>query len=531
MNTASRVPSSEPSAIRQLTLQVEIFLRDVWRYRWASVITVWVIAILGWAYVYTIPDRYEASAKILVDTDSILRPLLKGLAVETDVQSRLSMMTRTLLSRPNLEKLVRATDMDININSPEGTEELHASLRSKINIMLVGGKNKRRSDDKKSLYTISYQNKSPEKAKEVVQALLTIFIETTLGGSRQDSDVARKFLGRQLKEYEAKLVETEKRMMEFKRKNLGMIPGQGEDYFSHLQQTQNEHEQAQFELTQAQNKHDELKRQLDEMIAAASKPGSTSITTTTDGRIEALEKQLDNLLLKYTEEHPDATEIKQTIAALENKKKKELESIVAGTSSNAVLDSSPVYQEIRVALGQALTEVATAKVRVKEYARRVKNLKERVDTLPKIEVELAGLVRDYNINKVQYDTLLSRLESAKISQEADSAGDQVKFNIIEPPHVPLTPSSPNRPLFNAAALLIALGGGLGLVYLFGQFNPVVHDQKTLRELTGYPVFGRVSLVRSPEMVRKRKLDISLYAASMAALSMIFVSIVVVQGML
>lgn len=529
MNTVSRVPPSEPSAIRQLVLQVEIFLRDVWRYRWTSIITVWVIATIGWAFVYTIPDRYEASAKILVDTDSILRPLLKGLAVETDIQSKLSMMSRTLLSRSNLDKLVRATDMDINISSPEGTEELHANLRSQINIKVVGGK--RRSASKESLYTITYQNKSPEMAKEVVQTLLTIFVETTLGGSRQDSDVAQKFLGRQLKDYEAKLVETEKRLMEFKRKNIGMIPGQGKDYFSILQETQNAHEQAQFELTQVQNKHDELKRQLDEMIVAASKPGSTSIPTATDDRIDALEKHLDNLLLKYTEEHPDVTEIQHTIVALKEKKKQELELIATGASSNAVLDSNLVYQELRVALGQALTEVATAKVRVNEYARRIKNLKGRVDTLPKIEVELAGLVRDYNINKAQYDTLLARLESAKISRDAESAGDQVKFNIIEPPHVPSIPSSPNRPLFNAAVLLIALGGGLGLVFLVGQFNPVVHEQRTLRELTGYPVFGSISLMRSTEMVRKRKLAITIYAASIIALTLVFVVIVVVQSIL
>jgi len=528
MNTVSRMPAREPSAIHQLALQVEVFLRDVWRYRWASVITAWAIAITGWAYVVTIPDKYEASAKILVDTDSILKPLLKGLAVETDLQSRLDMMIRTLLSRPNLEKLARATDMDISIDSPEGKEGLFASLRSQIDISSAGGSRKRAANSE-NLYTITYLHKQPEKAKEVVQALLTIFIETTLGGSRQDSDVAQKFLGRQLKDYEGKLVEAEKRLMEFKRRNVGMIPGQGKDYFSYLQQTQSEYEQAEFELRQAQNKYNELNRQLGEMVSAASKPGSTSIPTATDSRIEALEKQLDNLLLKYTDEHPDVTEIKQAIVGLKGQKKLELESIAAGSSSNAVLDSNPVYQELRVALGQVLTEVATAKVRVKEFARRIKNLKERVEILPKIEAELVSLNRDYEINKVQYDTLLSRRESAKISQDAETAGDQVKFQIIEPPHVPSTPSSPNRPLFNAAVLVIALGGGLGLVFLFSQFYPVVHDQKTLRELTGYPVFGSISLVRSPEMLKKRKRDITIYAANMAALTMVFGVIVVIQA--
>ncbi len=522
-----RAPSSEPSAIRQLTLQIEIFLRDVWRYRWASIVTAWVIAIIGWTYVFTIPDKYEASTKILVDTDSILRPLLKGLAVETDIQSRLGMMTRTLLSRPNLEKLARATDMDINVSSPEEKERLFASLVSQINIKMLSGGKKGSSGE--PLYAITYLHRQPEKAKAVVQALLTIFVETTLGGSRQDSDVAQKFIGKQLQEYEIKLIDAERRLMEFKRKNVGMIPGQGKDYFGLLQQTQDEYEQAQFELSQAQDKHNELKRQLDEMVIAASKPGSTSIPTATDNRIESLKKKLDNLLLTYTEEHPDVKEIKQAIVILEEQKKVELESIVTGSTSNAVLDSNPVYQGLRVALGQALTEEATAKVRVKEYAKRIQNLKVRAERLPKIEAELSSINRDYTINKVQYDTLLKRRESAKISQEAENAGDQVKFKIVEPPHVSFTPTSPNRPIFNAAVLIVALGGGLGLVFLFGQFSPVVHDQKTLRELTGYPVFGSITLVRSPEMINKRKMDITIYAASIALLSMIFIVIVIVQS--
>ena len=528
MNTVvNKYPAQEPSAIRQLVLQAEIFLRDVWRYRWASVVTAWVIAIVGWTFVSTIPDKYESSTKILVDTDSILRPLLKGLAVETDIQSKLAMMTRTLLSRPNLEKLVRTTDMDLNINTPEAKERLFASLRSQIDIVELGGSKKSKASSE-SLYTITYQHKQPEKAKDVVQALLDIFVETTLGGSRQDSDVAQKFLSKQLKEYEDKLVEAERKLMEFKRKNVGMIPGQGKDYFSFLQQTQGELENAQFELTQAQNKHSELKRQLDEMVKAASQPGSTSIPTATDTRIDALKQQLDNLLLKYTDEHPNVMEIKQTISGLEEQKKQELVSIADGSASNSVLDSNPVYQELRVAMGKALTDVATAKVRVKEYSRRIEDLKARAEILPKVEAELASLNRDYTINKEQYDTLLTRRESAKISQEADNAGDQFKFQIIEPPHVPTKPTSPNRPLFNAAVLIVALGGGLGLVFLFGQFYPVVHDQKTLRELTGYPVFGSISLVRSPEMLKKRKKDITIYVSNMIGLTIIFFIIVIIQ---
>lgn len=529
MNVNNHYVHETTDSMRQWILQAEIFLRDIWRYRWASIITAWIIAIIGWTVVYGIPDKYEANTKILVDTDSILRPLLKGLAVETDIQSRVSMMTKTLLSRPNLEKLMRATDMDINATTPGEKEGVLSGLRNQINI--IGGGNKRSKSSTAELFTISYMHKDPGKAKEVVQALLDIFVETTLGGSRKDSVVAQKFLVKQLKEYELKLVVAEKRLMEFKQKNSGLIPGQGKDYFSHLQETQDKYQEAQFELRQAQHKHDEIKRQLNEMLTAAAKPGSNSIPTAADTRIEALEKQLDNLLLKYTEEHPDVKEIKEKLKILQERKKEELAALAEGTTSNSVMDSNPVYQELRLALGKAATEVSTAKVRMNEYKQRINTLKERVDTLPKIEAELASLNRNYTINKRQYDDLLKRRQSAELSQEVEYAGDQVKFQVIEPPRVPLTPASPNRPLFNAVVLLVAIGGGLGLVFLFSQLNPVVHDQKTLRRLTKYPVFGSISIVRGPDMIKKRKADIIIYAVSITLLTLIFIAIVVMQSIL
>ena len=407
MNSSSQVMSTEPSPIHQIVLQIESFLRDIWRYKWVSIITMWLIAVLGWTIVYTIPDKYEASAKILVDTDSILRPLLEGLAVETDLQSRVSMMTRTMLSRPNLDKLIRATDMDVNIHNDHEKEALFENLRRQIIIHMARNNQSGGRVSRENLYTITYANKDPGKAKLVVQELLTIFVETTVGGTRMDSDAAQKFLGRQLKDYESKLIEAEQRSTEFKRKNVGLIPGQGQDYFTYLQATQTSYEQAQFDLAQAQKRHNELQRQLNVMISAASKPGSTSIPTSTDTRIDALKQQLDNLRLKYTDEHPDVIELKQSISVLEEQKKKELASIAEGETSNAVLDSNPVYQELRVSLGQAATEVATAKGRVNEYSKRIKNLKEKVEILPKIEAELASLNRDYSINKTQYDTVLA----------------------------------------------------------------------------------------------------------------------------
>ena len=66
-----------------------------------------------------------------------------------------------------------------------------------------------------NLYLITYRDSNPEQAKNVVQSLLTIFMESSLGDKRQDTRTAVKFLDDQIKHYEEALQAAENRLKEF----------------------------------------------------------------------------------------------------------------------------------------------------------------------------------------------------------------------------------------------------------------------------------------------------------------------------
>src|SRR5688572_12241612 len=93
------------------------YLKATWRYRWYAVAVAWIVALIGWTVVQKMPDRYVAFARVYVDTQTVLRPLLSGLAVQPDVSQLVPMMTRTLISRPNLEKLLQITELDKELKS------------------------------------------------------------------------------------------------------------------------------------------------------------------------------------------------------------------------------------------------------------------------------------------------------------------------------------------------------------------------------------------------------------------------------
>src|SRR5262249_31364227 len=158
---------------------------------------------------------------VFVDTDNVLRPLLRGLSVETDVMSDVSVMSRTMVTRPNLERVVRETDLDLKARSPGELEGLLRSLESRIQI----------SASRENIYTIKFTDRNRDGAVKVVRTLLDSFVEETLGTGQEDSQQAEQALAAEIKDYERRLVESEDRLKEFKRQNVGMMPNEHGDYY------------------------------------------------------------------------------------------------------------------------------------------------------------------------------------------------------------------------------------------------------------------------------------------------------------
>jgi uncharacterized protein involved in exopolysaccharide biosynthesis len=121
--------------MRALLSQLRRYEVTAWRHRWIAVAAAWIICIAGWAAVASIPNSYEASARLYVDADDVLTPLLKGLALDNSLGNEIEVLQRTLLSRPNLEKLISKTDLNLTIRSPSDLERLVAELATAIHIV------------------------------------------------------------------------------------------------------------------------------------------------------------------------------------------------------------------------------------------------------------------------------------------------------------------------------------------------------------------------------------------------------------
>ena len=502
----------------QVIQQILSYAKATWHRRWWGVAVAWLVCITGWTWVMLLPNRYEAAARVYVDTQTLLKPLLAGLAVEPNVEQQIKLMTRQLVSRPTLEKVARMTDMDVKAKTPEQTEKMLDELAKKISIADAGREN---------LYTISFQEENGDLAKKVVQSLLTIFVETSLGKTRQDISSSQKFIEEQLQQYQQKLTDAENSLKEFKQKHIGMMPGQGGDYYAKLAETSAQLRQAQLDQQEATNRRNQLKRQLEdeepELTAAAA---AASTNSEIDGRIQALHKQMDQLLLQYTDLHPDILATKRLIQKLEEQKKQELSQKKNDPASGKI--QNPVYQQLTIAIAEADATMASLQARVGEYQRRFTELRNASNMIPQVEQEFTQLMRDYEVYRQNYDALLKRRESVTMSGEVESKTDTVDFRVIDPPFVPSQPAWPNRPLLLSLVTAGSLVAGLAVAFLVSQLRRTVTDRRSLRELTGLPLLGAVSKVETDETRRRKRKGTLAYLATLGSLIAAYGAIMVLQ---
>jgi len=186
--------------IAHLRLMLVEHAFGMWRYRWVALTIAWIIAVTGWVVILTMPNRYDAQARVYVNTDSILKPLLSGLAVPTDTLSQVGMMTQALVGRPQLEAVASETGLMESAKTPEMEEAALESIKSRISITKSQGQD---------IYVIAFQDTDPKRARDVVQALLTNFMQNSLTADRSDSVQAQRFIQSQIGVYEKRLVEAE----------------------------------------------------------------------------------------------------------------------------------------------------------------------------------------------------------------------------------------------------------------------------------------------------------------------------------
>ena len=498
---------------------IQSFTFSIWRKRWIALAVAWVLCVGGWFAVASIPNQYEASARVYVDADAVLTPLLRGLALDNTPSSQLELLQHTVLSRPNLEKLISKTDLELQVGGPADLERMVFGLASNIKI----------TPQTANLFTISYRTTSAKLAYDVVQTMLTIFIESKTGTNRTDMENARQFLEQQITQYEQKLRLSEAKRAEFRIKYMDLLPQDANGGLSHLEAARNTLSGLQERLKEAQQHRDLIKQETDStpqslepdmdaggfaMAAGGGGGGGNQLL------IDA-ERHLAELRLKYTDNHPDVIAAKQMVDQIRSSATSQPAAPAApGAAPRAAhvraAPTNPVYAQLKLQMLDAESQIGSLERQISEQTKERDRLEGIARGVPGLMAEYADLNRDYDVLRRNHEELLARREEMRIASAADTEADKVKLEVVDPPQVPQNPVAPKRGMMDTAVLLLGLAGGVGFALMLLQFDSSFQTMDELRKLD-LPVAGSISLIAAAVPFHRRAVSVGGFAVAVLLL--------------
>lgn len=461
-----------------------------WRHRWKALLLAWLICIPGWIAVYSLPSQYQASARVYADAEAILGTLLRGIAVDGSPAGQVEMLQRTLLSRPNLERVIAKTDLDLRVTDLESRERLLNGLSQAIKL----------TPQTRQLFKIDYTDSDPRLAHAVVRTLIELFMESATSSDRQQMASARTFLNQQILSYERQLREAEQRRAEFNARYVDILPSTALGGSTRLETVRERLIDLRGQLQDARARRELLGQQLQATPATlAEAQAQQGGGGGGDGRLAAAERQLRELRLRYTDQHPDVVAQRNIIA--------ELRASGGGGGSATPRaaapatprggQANPLHEQLKLRLVDADSQIATLERQVRDVQAEVERLETLARTAPMVAAESQNMDRDYQVLRKNYEELLARRESLQIAATARTDADRVRLEVVDPPTVPQIPSGPNRLLFASGVLIAGIGAGVVLVFLLVQLDRGFYTIHDLRGL-GLPVLGGVSSATPPK---------------------------------
>jgi polysaccharide chain length determinant protein (PEP-CTERM system associated) len=472
-----------------------------WRRRWWGVLAAWVICVGGWMSIATLPNQYEANARVYIDADAVLTPLLKGIAVESSLQDELDLLQHMLLSRPNLERIIQKTDLQLETVTATDTERMVERLATRIQVVA----------QTRNIFSITYRNTNRQLAADVVQAMLASFIENKAGDNRDEIDRATNFIDGQIASYEKQLRSAETLRAEFRKKYIDLLPG--DSGTNRLEQARMQVSSLTGQLADARADRALIAHELAGTQASFGSGGGGGGDPQT--ALRAAEDKLRQLKQVYTDAYPEVITQQHLVDDLRKTPERSANTSVAEPFRST---ANPVYEQYRLRLTETDERIGSLTRQVTDATADRDRLQKIAEGVPELDAQYINMNRDYDVVRKNYDELVARREGMRISDAAQKKASNIKLVIIDPPTAPRVPVAPNRVLLAIAVLIAGLGAGGGVIAAMLALDQSFHTVSELRAL-GMTVIGSVSLAVLPMTAVQRLRQIAIFGA---AFGMLFV---------
>ncbi|WP_333572246.1 XrtA system polysaccharide chain length determinant [Sphingomonas sp.] len=494
--------------------EVRSAIHAVWMRRTLALAVAWAICVVGWVAVSRIPDSYESRARVLVELRQVL-PSDGGVGTAGQQQD-IDRIRQTLTSSVNLEKVVRGTDLARTITKPADLGARIASLQKAIKL----------TAQQDNLFEIAVTGADPAICRQVVEKLIALFRDNKLADSRDESSQSLAFLDQQLAERQQALQAAEAKRADFQSRFLGSLPGTG-SLDDRIGAAQQQLQQIEGDLAAAQSSLSAVNAQMAGTPASVAGQGPVVAGSgPAQARLADLQAQLADARARgFTEAHPDVIALKRQIAGAQAAAAREPRAGDGGGSF-----ANPLYLSLRAMQADKAAQVAALSQRRAQIQGDLAALSAKLTQAPQAASEQGQIDRDYQVLKDQYAKLLADREQLRISSQAQSQTDAVKFSVIDPPTQPRAPNSPNRPMLLTAVLVAGLGAGVAAAFLLAKLRTTFDTASRLERASGMPVIGSIGEVVTPRQRALRRRQLRHFLGGAAGLGAAY-AVVLLVGML
>jgi polysaccharide biosynthesis transport protein len=431
-----------------------------------------------------LPNQYESRATLLIEPQTISTKLVESNLSETELNSRLHLISMQILSRGRLSKVIDEFDVYPELRDEMTREEIIEKMRSEIAVTpvlsdLEASMGVRSTRVEINTFQLGYRHRNRDIAAAVSNRLANDFVEEHIKERAAMSGDTSEFIEAELQRLSARIAELEQKISTVKSLNIGRLP---ED----LPSNQNLHERlvqnirdTQRELSIAESDEAFYRQQV--LVGGADflKYNSDS----PDQRAEQMRLALNEAQARgLTEKHPDVIKLRQEIAQLES------------TIQNSRAEDQPlsIAQENANAEGQrAALRAAAGRAELDRLKTQVAGLEERIAETPKVAEQLSAYEREYLHLFDSYQQYSGKRLEAGVAADMERRQKGEKFRVLEAAIPASVPASPNRPVILVIGTVLALLAGSGLALLAEVTDLSFHDARSLQSRLGIPVLAAV----------------------------------------
>jgi uncharacterized protein involved in exopolysaccharide biosynthesis len=515
------------------------------------------IVVTGGLGIYFWPNTYQSTATILIE-DPEVPPGLVPTTVTTFAARQVQYINQRVMTRTNLAQIIEKFNLYAEERKYLPTLLLVEDVQKSVSIGVVdaqiagpGGQ------EVKSMiaFSVGFEHEDPSIARQVANEIVSLYLAENVRARTEQTAETSQFMQAEVDRLDGEVREIESEIAKLKQENEGRLPEQSAMNFSFMQRVEGEIADIDRQLDSQQDTRIILQAQLAQLdpMDTMVLPDGTAVMSPAD-QLRSKQTVLAVLEGKYTPDHPDVVRIKREIAALQREVgDAELADTMAALSAArselakarerysadhpeviqlerqvAALEASedaagqrprmgrdgkapdnPAYLAVQAELARLDAQRASLIAERQQLNNKLARYEENLLAGSDVERQLSALLRKLSTANETYRAARERLFMAKMGQSLETQSKGERFSLVEPPDLPLVPSSPNRPALLALLLLLTLAAGFGWPQVAESMDSSINSARAVERVQGAPPIAEIPVIETAtDRSHRRKIQIA-----------------------